>query len=506
MADATATAEKSIYDVKIEDVGAAKKRLTVTVPAAIITEKIEESMGTLATQTSLPGFRKWRAPKALLERRFGTTVRHETKTQVIADGYAAAIEEHSIKPVGEPEPVGSLEDLELEIGKPLTFAVEVEVLPEFDLPDLATIEIVKPIVEVEDDHIQVELDRQCTQAGQVIQVDSGFEEGDRLLGPGTATKEGDDEPFFSHDNVDIIVPSTDNDGRGQILGLLIDGLSGTIDGKTVGDELTFTTTGPDAHELEHIRGKKITIQFTIRDGQRIEPAKIDDVIAQYGMASQDVLREQIKLALEQRRDEEVRSAMREQACEQLLKAVEFEVPEKLSDQQAGRMLERQRLEMMYRGGLSADEVEVRLAEMRAETETQSRDRLRLMFLLHRLASEFDVQVSDQEVNGRIAAIASQRRMRPEKLRADLLQSGGINQIASQIREHKAADRVIDKAKVTEVTSERWDELVKERRGESGATGTTTKTTKKTATAASSKKTTTKKSGTSKKKTTKKKTT
>ena len=137
MADETAATEEKTYDVKVEDAGPAKKRLTITVPVDVIAEKIEESMGTLAVQTALPGFRKGRAPKKLLERRFGTSVRSETKNQVIADGYASAIEEHDIKPVGEPEPVEKLDELELEEGKPLTFSVEVEVVPEFELPDLS---------------------------------------------------------------------------------------------------------------------------------------------------------------------------------------------------------------------------------------------------------------------------------------------------------------------------------------------------------------------------------
>ncbi|MBT8485875.1 MAG: trigger factor, partial [Phycisphaerae bacterium] len=454
MADATATKD---YDIKIEDLAAARKRVTITVPASAIDEKIEESMGTLSTQTTLPGFRKGRAPKQLLERRFGSTVRSETRNQLVADAYATAIEEHSIKPVGEPEPVGDIEALEFEPGKPFTFAVEVEVVPEFDLPDLSGIEVKKPVIEVADEHIDAEIQRQCVQFGQLSDVGKDFQPGDRLFGPVTVTKKGEEKPFFTHDNIDITVPASD-DGSGAVLGLLIDDLAKTLAGRAVGDVVTIETTGPAGHELEEVRGNDLVIAFTIRDGKHMDPATPAQVIEAYGLPSEDILREQIKLALEHRRDEEQRAAMREQVCTYLAGAVDFEVPAKLSASQAGRLLERQRLEMLYRGGLSPDEVEQRLAEMRAETEVQSRDRLKLSFILHKLADHFEVEVTDQEVNGRIAAIASQRGVRPEKLRAEMIQSGGVRQIASQIREHKAADRVIDQATVTDISAEDWNKL------------------------------------------------
>jgi len=488
--------ETSGNEVKIEDLGSTKKRLEITVPADVIDQKIEDSMGVLAGQTSLPGFRKGRAPKALLERRFGSSVRTETKNQVIADAYASAIEEHEIKPVGEPEPVASLEDIELRAGEALTFSVDVEVVPEFELPALGGLEIKKPTMEIGDDQTELEIKRQCAQAGEVHPVKGDFEPGDRLRGPGSATKEGEDEPFFTHDEVDVLVPDDDDGKRGQVLGLLIDDLGDLLKGKKIDDEITIETVGPESHEMEDIRGKKLAITVDLREAHRLEPAPIETVLAQYGMESEDVLKEQIKLALEQRRDEEQRSAMRDQVYAQLLESVDFDLPEKLSERQVARTLERQRLEMMYRGGLSADEIESRLAEMRAETEAQGRRRLKLWFLLHRLGDLYEIKVEEQEINGRVAAIAAQRGERPDKLRTELMQSGAIREIASQLREHKAADRVIDEAKVIEVSAEEWNRDAREKRetrkAEAGAAGKKSTTKKST-----SKKTTSKKKKTSK---------
>jgi trigger factor len=456
---ATATETASTNQVKVEDVGPARKRLTITVPASAVSEKIEESLGTLATQTVLPGFRKGKAPRNLLERKFGDTLRSETKNQLIASAYAAAIEEHQLKPVGDPEPGEGMEDLKVEAGKPLTFSVDVEVVPEFELPPLEGLEIKRPLLEITQQHIDDEVKRQQLQNGASTKVEDDFVEDDRLGGYAAVTKNDEEEPFFRQDNVLIVYPGKEDGGKGQVLGLMIDGLHDLLKGKKVGDTITITTTGPEAHERDDLRGAKISIAYEIRAADRITPASAEEVAAKYGLPSEEILREQIKMALEHRRDEEQATAMREQAIEHLADMVKFDLPEKLSAQQASRTLERHRLELLYRG-VSQEEVENALAELRDDNETLTRRRLKMQFLLHRLAEHFKIEVSEQEVNGRIAAIAGQSNMRPEKLRSDLIQAGRIGEVAGQLRDQKAADRLISMAKKVDVTAEEWNKHIR----------------------------------------------
>jgi len=455
MADATATAE-SPFEITCEDAGPARKRLTITIPADHIAAKLDDSMGALAANAQLPGFRKGHAPRALLERRFGTAVRDETKGQLISEGYAAALEQESLKPVGEPEPVTQAEEMVFEDGKPMSFTVEVEVVPEITMPNLEKVPVKKPMLEVTDEMIDVEMDRQCLQAGTIREIEEGFEPGDKVIGPGSATKEGEDEPFFQHPGVDVVVPEKEDGGKGTILGLMVDGLHERIAGAKVGDSIEVTVEGPESHELEHIRGRTLRIEMTIEKGLRIEPAEPEQVAGRYGLESADILREQIKLALEQRIAVEQQAAMREQVYRYLADNADFDLPEKMTENQAQRLLERARLEMIYRGTMSPEEIEQRIAEMRTEAQEESRKRLKLQFLLHKLADDLGIQVTEQEVNGRIAMIAQQRNVRPEKLRRDLVDQGMIGQIGTQIRDHKAADRIIRDAEITEVSADEWN--------------------------------------------------
>ncbi len=457
---AAETAASAPNEVKVEDAGPARKRLTITVPAAVIDEKLAESIATLSSEAAIPGFRKGRVPQKLIERKFGSSVRNETKNQLIASAYAEAIEEHKIKPVGEPEPVGDMSTLELEQGKSLSFTLEVEVNPEFDLPAFDGIEIKKPMLEISEEMVTEELERQRLMHGDASKVEDEAQENDRLIGYCSVTKEGDAEPFFRQDNVVAVMPGKADGGKGQLLGLLIEDLGARLKGAKIGETKTIDTVGPDGHEREDIRGKKLTIVFEIRDVQRIAPADPTAVAARYGLPDADMLKEQIKLALEHRRDDEQASAMREQAITALAEKVDFPLPEKLSAQQAARNLEQYRLELLY-AGKTPDEVEQRLAEVRAESEEATRERLKQFFLLHKLAEHFNVEVSEQEVNGRIAAIAAQRGLRPEKLRADLAQSGRLGEVARMVRDQKASDRLVQQVVKTEVTADEWNKIFTE---------------------------------------------
>ena len=146
--NATATNQ---YNITVEPAGPARVKVSIAVPVETIDSKLNSAVGVLKQQVQLPGFRKGKIPTHILEKRFGDSIRQEARNELIAEAWNQAREEHGLKPLGDPEPVGDPAELELELGKPLEFAVEVEVMPTFELPDFDAIELKKPIVEVTDD-------------------------------------------------------------------------------------------------------------------------------------------------------------------------------------------------------------------------------------------------------------------------------------------------------------------------------------------------------------------
>jgi len=461
MSTAAPPAAPTSENIKIEDVGPARKRLTITVPAQMVSARLRESMGTLATQTALPGFRKGHVPAGLLQRKFGESVKNEAKNQLIAGAYASAIEHHSIKPLSDPEPVGDMEKITLEENQPLTFSVEIEVMPDFELPAVEGIEIKKPVMDVTAEHVDKELERQKLHLGTPHRVERDFEKGDRIGGTAKVWRDKEDEPFFTNDRVLIVHPGTGKDAPGQIFGLLIDDMGEALGGKAVGDTVTFAAKGPENYEREDVRGKSLRLEFSIKVAERVEPATTEKVVENYGLAYEAILREQIQLALEHRRDNEQASAMREQVGEALVEMVDFPLPEKISGAQVTRALERTRVELLGRG-ISPDEIEDRLAHVRTDSEAATKRRLKMFFLMNRFAEKLNITVNEQEINGRIALIASQRGMRPDKLKTELQQAGRTSELVGQIRDEKTGDKLVGLCKQVEVSAEDWNKTLQEK--------------------------------------------
>src|SRR5215468_2062792 len=102
MSAATAAPAESANSVTITDAGPSRKKVSISVPAGTVSAKLRESLDTLLSEAQLPGFRKGKAPRGLVEKRFGPTVRDETKRQLVAQAFQQAVQEHKLQVVGEP--------------------------------------------------------------------------------------------------------------------------------------------------------------------------------------------------------------------------------------------------------------------------------------------------------------------------------------------------------------------------------------------------------------------
>jgi len=446
------TADNSIT---VSDAGPALKRIDIAIPSARVDQQLDTALADLVSQAVVPGFRRGHAPRGLLEKRFGGAIAQDARQQLVSSAYQQALETHKIRPLGQPGLAGGTTEPDLVRGKTFQLSLEVEVMPEFTLPAWEGLTLRRPVLAIEDRHVEEETQRLSYRLGKPEQTNGPFIALDRMVGKAVVRVKGEDKVFFETESALAVVPAEDDAGKGPFLGLLVDGLESVIKGKKVGDTVTIEMDGPEAHEIAEIRGKPLTVQFTITNAERITPASKEEIAQAIGIESVEHLAENLKGVLERRRDEEQRGALREQVFEQLAEKVSFDLPERLSEAQAARDLERQRLEMLYRG-VEPQVVEARLAETRAASVDESRRRLKMFFILARLAESLGVEASEGEVNGRIAAIARSRGTRPDALREELEKSGRLSEVALQIREHKAADRVIAKATFVDVAAEEWN--------------------------------------------------
>lgn len=502
--------ELQAQSVKVEDAGPARKRLTIEIPADRIDSKVAENFDQLKGEAALPGFRQGHVPMSLLKKRFTEDVKSEVCSQLVAESYSQAIEENSLRVLGEPD-IQDIDDLELPENGPLEVIVEIEVVPDFELPDLKGIEIKKPTIEVTDDKIDAEVERICEMQGSVVDVEDGAKERDGMVAL-VEIRSAEGEVLETFDETSIYVSGEERKFKGVVAGILVEDLGKSLQGKKVGDNVTVKTTGPDQHENEQIRGAEITIEIKINKVQRQVPAELATVLETTGFEDEKALRDQISFSLEQRLSQQQATIMQRQVVDALLDAVDFELPEQVSSQQSYQIFQRRAVELLQQG-VQQQQIEEHLAELRDASAVQAQRELKTLFIMDKVAEALDVEVTGEEVNGQVAMMAMQSGRRPERVREQMQRSGQLDQLFVQIRERKAVEKLLEEAKVVEVTEEEWNKL---QAGEAEKAEAKKKTTKKKTAkkddaagedggeAKATKKKTTKKKST-KKKTTKKKT-
>ncbi len=448
----TETTTETKHNITIEDDGPSRKKLIIEVPAEAVDEKIAGSIDTVAAEAELPGFRKGRAPVRLVEKKFGELIAREAKNELVASAYSEAVEENGLKVIGDPIMDG-LEDLTLERGKPLKIEIAVEVMPEFELPSIDGIKVFKPLLEVTDEQIEGEIEKLRINEGELEQRDEP-EPGDYLTGHGIMTGP-DGEEFYNIEGAVVRVPTAEDEGRGMILGIMVEDFADQLGLPKPGETATVKVKGPQHHEREELRGKDLTITFEVERVDRIIPAPLADVVAKLGFESEEEVREMFRTRLGQRVLINQQAAMRQQIARHLLDNTEMELPERLTAAQTERILYRERVEMMYRGFDEAV-IEQRLAELRNVSGERAARELKLSFILNKAGDDLDVKVEEAEVNGRIAQMASERGMRPDELRRQLIESRQVGAIVQQIREHKTIDAILAKAEVEEISPEEFE--------------------------------------------------
>ena len=453
---ATATQDRQ-NNVKLADAGPSCKKLSIEIPAETVSEKLRDSLDTLAVEAELPGFRKGRVPRWLVEKRFGPALKKEAKSELVTSAFSKAVEDLKLKVISQPGG-GNLETVEIQDGKPFAFEIEVEVLPEFDLPKLDGIDVMKPIIEVTDEMVSEEISKLQINEGSLESRDEA-EPGDYVTGHAVMTG-ADGTEFYNLKGAVIQVPPKDKKGKGMILGIMVDDFAKQLGTLKAGDTATIKAKGPEQHEVEKVRNADLTITFTADRVDRIIPAPLETIINGFGVADEAALREFIKGRMGQRVQVQQQGAMHQQIAKYLIDNTKIDLPQKMTSQQAARTLERRRLELMYRGVESA-KIEEHMAELRqASNKVAARD-LALFFILHKAAEETKVRVDDAEINSRIAQMAFQRNVRPEQLRQELIRTNQVSGIYQQIRDHKTLDAILAKATVTELPAEEFNKKVKE---------------------------------------------
>jgi trigger factor len=440
--------------VTIEDIGPCKKKITVEIPAERIEQISDEQYGELSRQAVVPGFRKGRAPRRLLEKRFGKETSEQIKLKLLAEASEAAIKDNELDILGEPDI--DYEKVELPAEGPMKFGFEVEVRPQFELPSLEGIPLERTKLEITDEQVDGELGRLCRYSGiwTPRKEDDAVQADDQIIADAVLRIEGVEEEE-RHDNVEIYVRPT-----GFVGPIPVEKLDELLIGAKAGDTRKTSIQMSKTFFREQYRQKKIEVEITVKDIKYIKPAEINEMLlANYGAASEQDLKEQIRVSLQARLERQARLAMVDQVYKYMLDKTKFELPADVTANYSMTLLRRQYANLLSRG-LPREQIEEQMEQLRAGSDQRAEEQLRTFFIMDKVAKQLEVEVNDEELNGQIAALAMQQGQRPERLRHEMERNGSLEQFRQQIRDEKCLEKLLESAKVTEVEPQKAPEKPK----------------------------------------------
>lgn len=441
-ADVADTQEDFQYPIKIEDAGPATKKVVVEIPKDRIEAKLAEQFKELRQQAAVPGFRPGHVPQKLLERKFSADVREQVRRVLIGESYEQAVEKNGLQVIGEPV-FENPDALQLKENEGLTYSFEVEVQPEFKLPELKGVKVNRPKINITEENVDQAMQNLREQQGVLVPVeDRGVEDKDYLIAD-VHVKLGDEVVGHQHDAQIVSRP-------GRIGGIEVADLDTQLRGLKVGEKRDIKVQVPETHPAEKIRGKEVTIELALKDIKKLELAEInEEFLADLGFQNQQELRDALREQMEERIGSDVKAAMREQVHKYLLDNTQIELPSRLSDRQTQRVVNRRAVELMMRG-MPQDAITANIEKLQVGAKEEAARELKLFFILQKIANDFGVDVDEAELNGTVAMIAAQRGLRPEKLKQQMAKDGTLQNMYVQLREQKAVDRILETAEVTDV--------------------------------------------------------
>ncbi len=471
--------------VKITDAGPCKKKISVEIPEAAIKSSMDEQYKELKADAVVPGFRRGRAPMRLLEKRFGSDIGQQVKLKLLVDASDRAIKDNELDVLGDPDV--DHEKIELPESGDLKFDFEVEVRPEFELPELEGIAIEKPKIDVTDTEIDEEVKQMCERAGiWTPKKDGKVADGDQVVADVVLVIEGVEE-HEKRDNIEIFARE-----RGFVAGISVDGLDKLLKGAKSGDVKKTSVEVPETYFNEQYRGKKVDVEIEVKEVKALEAATLDeDFLKKFGMADEDELRDSLREGREGQAERDARESMASQIHEYLLSKIKIDLPASIVADQSMRIMQRQYTNMLIQG-VAKEQIDAQMQDLQASSEDQAKDQMKQFFVMSKVAEILEIEVNDEEVNGYVAQVAAQRGSRPEKMREELARDGSLAQFALQIREQKSIEKLLETAKITEVDKVKTKKKTAKKKTAKKAEPKKTETKKATAKKTETKKTETKK--------------
>lgn len=441
-AEADEEKPKLSLEIDVESPNACERHVIVSIAREDVDRYFDEAFSELMPSAEVPGFRPGRAPRKLVENRFRKQIREQVKGSLLMDSMTQVTEEQEFTAISEPD--FDLDAIEVPDEGPMTFEFDIEVRPEFDLPQWKGLRLEKPVHEYGPQDVDSRLSEMLERYGQIVPHEGPAEADDYITVDMTFSFGGQQISRIEEEMVRLRSELSFHDGRISDFDKLMDGIQ---EGQTRQGKLRLSGEAPN----EQLRGRDIDVELKALDIKRVALPELDEAFLERigGFENEGELRDAVKSELQRQLDYYQNRRIREQITEQLTKSANWELPADLLRRQSQRELERAVLELRS-AGFSDEEIQAYANELRQNSQATTATALKEHFILERIAEEHEIEDEPGDYDREIALIAMQSGDSPRRVRARLEKRGQMDALRNQIVERKVIDLITSEAIFDEV--------------------------------------------------------
>ena len=415
----------------------------VTLKITVDNNKFEEAVNKAYNKTkgkyNIPGFRKGKAPKVVIETQYGKGVFYNDAIDMLfPEVYPEAIKELNIDPIDRPD----LDIEEISKDNGLVMVVNVEVKPEFELGAYKGIEISKVDNTVSEEDVEARLNEMVNRNARLTSVeDKALENGDTAVIDFEGFKNGVAFEGGKCENYNLVIGSN----------TFIPGFEDQLVGKKAGEEVEVNVTFPETYHAENLAGKPVVFNVKVNDVKVKEVPALDDEFAKDTTEFETLaeLRADVKAKLEEQAKNAADAEMRNALVEKVSANTEVEVPEAMVQHQIDNMLMELNYQLQYQGLNLEQLLQMTgrgLDELREERRADAERLVKSSLVLEAIAEKENVEANDADVDAELEKMAAMYNMEVEKIKSSLRETD-IEDIKGQIKIRKTLDLLVENATI-----------------------------------------------------------
>lgn len=411
--------------------------LTIEVEAAEVSKATEKAVKRLGNRVNIPGFRKGKAPRKIIERNVGMEAIMQEAFDIVAPkAFADALEEQKIDPVTRPD----IDIVTLEEGKDLVFKATVTPRPEVTLGEYKGLKVEKKVAEVTDEDVEKQIKTFQDRQGKMVDAPEG-----------SAVKDGD---FTTLDFEGFVNGEAFEGGKGQDYplqigsGSFIPGFEDQLIGAKIGEEKEVNVKFPEEYHSKELAGKDAMFKCTIRSIKQKELPAIDDELAKKVSKVETIaeLRADVRKNLEENAQRQAENTQRTEAIEQAANNITVDIPAVMIDNRVNAMIQEMAMRLEQQGMNLETYLQYAgtdLAKIREDYRETAEKNVKTDLMLEEVAKVENIKVEAKDLDAEVAGMAAAYGATPVQIQKIIKEQGRVGDLAATVLRKKTAQFIID---------------------------------------------------------------